>query len=67
MPVDLCDFQYIPITPEIGSDESAVCKYSNLVPTGLPKASWLTGEAQYFLPPATFSRMDTMQVLTPYS
>lgn len=67
MPIDLCDFQYVTMNPQFGSHGPAVCEYSNLVPTGLPKASWLTGEAPYFLPPAAFSRMDTMQVLTPDS
>ncbi|XP_033606332.1 general transcription factor 3C polypeptide 5 isoform X1 [Cryptotermes secundus] len=58
---NLCDFQYVTMNPQFGSHGPAVCEYSNLVPIGLPKASWLTGEAPYFLPPAAFSRMDTMQ------
>jgi general transcription factor 3C polypeptide 5 (transcription factor C subunit 1) len=64
--LDLCDFQYIPMNPEFGSHGPAVCNYSSLVPIGLPTFSWLTGDAPYFLPPATFSRMDTMQVCVPY-
>ena len=64
--VDLCDFQYIPMNPEFGSHGPAVCNYSSLVPIGLPRFSWLTGDAPYFLPPATFSRMDTMQVHVRY-
>lgn len=63
VPLDLCDFQYITMNPEFGDHGPSVYKYNNLVPIGLPTSSWLAGDAPYFLPPATFSRMDTMQVL----
>ncbi|KAJ4427039.1 hypothetical protein ANN_26838 [Periplaneta americana] len=59
---NLCDFQYLTMNPEFGDHGQMVCKYDSLVPIGLPTASWLAGSAPYFLPPATFSRMDTMQV-----
>ncbi|XP_069699295.1 general transcription factor 3C polypeptide 5 isoform X2 [Periplaneta americana] len=58
---NLCDFQYLTMNPEFGDHGQMVCKYDSLVPIGLPTASWLAGSAPYFLPPATFSRMDTMQ------
>jgi general transcription factor 3C polypeptide 5 (transcription factor C subunit 1) len=64
--LDLCDFQYIPLNLQFDSHGPAVCNYSNLVPIGLPTFSWLRGDAPHFLPPATFSRMDTMQVRVPY-
>ncbi|XP_069699297.1 general transcription factor 3C polypeptide 5 isoform X4 [Periplaneta americana] len=59
---NLCDFQYLTMNPEFGDHGQMVCKYDSLVPIGLPTASWLAGSAPYFLPPATFSRMDTMQI-----
>ncbi|KAJ9599307.1 hypothetical protein L9F63_010221 [Diploptera punctata] len=58
---NLCDFQFLPMDKEFGTHGPTVCKYTNLVPIGLPTSSWLAGDAPYFLPPATFSRMDTMQ------
>lgn len=50
----LCDFQYLPTS----RDE---CLYDKIVPRGLD-TEWLKGESPYFLPPAAFSRVDTVQV-----
>jgi len=36
--------------------------YDTLVPKGLPPLSWVYEPANYFLPPAVFSRMDSVQV-----
>lgn len=51
---NLCDFQYLPTT----KDE---CIYNMIVPKGLD-VNWLSSESPYFLPPAAFSRVDTVQV-----
>lgn len=39
--------------------------YDTLVPKGLLTPDWFTKPADYFLPPAAFSRMDSMQVRDP--
>jgi len=41
------------------------CIYSMIYPTGIPSYSWLKNDVPYFLPPATFSRMDTVQQYVP--
>lgn len=41
------------------------CIYSLIYPTGIPPYSWLKNDVPYFLPPAAFSRMDTVQQYIP--
>lgn len=57
---NLCDFQYLPI----GRDASGTMQniYDSLVPMGIPPSDWLKQRATLFLPPAVFSRMDSMQM-----
>ncbi|GLH00761.1 hypothetical protein R5R35_002683 [Gryllus longicercus] len=57
---NLCDFQYLPI----GRDASGTMQniYDSLVPNGIPSSDWLKQRAMLFLPPAVFSRMDSMQM-----
>lgn len=57
--VDLCDFQFLAMD-RVG--EKTECIYEKLVPPGLLTPDWFTQPAPYFLPPATFSRMDNVQV-----
>ena len=52
----LCDFQYLPQCTPSGPT------YASLTPTSLHFSPWLGGDSQPFLPPASFSRMDTPQV-----
>jgi len=40
------------------------CIYNTLVPEGMTPLSWIAKPAMYFIPPAAFSRMDTVQVLS---
>lgn len=40
------------------------CIYKSLVPEGMAPLSWIHKPAMYFIPPAAFSRMDTVQVLS---
>uniref|UniRef100_A0A1B6DG43 General transcription factor 3C polypeptide 5 n=2 Tax=Clastoptera arizonana TaxID=38151 RepID=A0A1B6DG43_9HEMI len=54
----LCDFQYLPIHSD-GLEMKYI--YDTLVPKGLLTPDWFSEPAEYFLPPATFSRMDSMQ------
>ncbi|XP_049963038.1 general transcription factor 3C polypeptide 5 [Schistocerca serialis cubense] len=58
---NLCDFQYLPMDRVSGSDGPMEDIYEKLVPKGLPSVSWLYGDSPYFLPPAVFSRMDSVQ------
>lgn len=58
---NLCDFQFLPMDRLSGNDSPMEDIYEKLVPNGLPSASWLYGDSPYFLPPAVFSRMDTVQ------
>ena len=51
----LCDFQYLPL-----KNDKLI--YEQSVPKGLLDVSWLQGEAEIFLPPAAYSRIDSMQV-----
>lgn len=41
------------------------CIYNSIYPTGIPSADWLKQDVPYFLPPAAFSRMDTVQQYIP--
>lgn len=60
---DLCDFQYVPMTQN--RSDNLECIYSSIYPTGIPSFSWLKNDVPYFLPPAAFSRMDTIQQYVP--
>ncbi|KAH0946082.1 hypothetical protein HN011_007029 [Eciton burchellii] len=62
---NLCDFQYVPMTQSKSDPKQLECIYSMIYPTGIPSYSWLKNDVPYFLPPATFSRMDTVQQYVP--
>ncbi|KAL6254602.1 hypothetical protein P5V15_014652 [Pogonomyrmex californicus] len=62
---NLCDFQYIPITQSRSNPKKLECIYNLIYPTGIPLYSWLKNDVPYFLPPAVFSRMDTVQQYIP--
>ncbi|XP_011874303.1 PREDICTED: general transcription factor 3C polypeptide 5 [Vollenhovia emeryi] len=62
---NLCDFQYIPMTQNRSDPKKLECIYSLIYPTGIPLYSWLRNDVPYFLPPAVFSRMDTIQQYIP--
>ena len=57
----LCDFQYLPITKNITDPTKDECIYEEIYPNGLPPHSWIKNDAPHFLPPAAFSRMDSIQ------
>lgn len=57
---NLCDFQYLPISQDTNGVMQNI--YDSLVPTGVPSSGWLKERAMLFLPPAVFSRMDSMQI-----
>lgn len=63
--LDLCDFQYVPMTQSRSNPKKLECIYSLIYPTGIPLYSWLKNDVPYFLPPAVFSRMDTIQQYIP--
>ncbi|KAK6618973.1 hypothetical protein RUM44_003354 [Polyplax serrata] len=50
---NLCDFQFLSTTKN-------ECIYDKVVPKGI-NIDWLETESPYFLPPAGFSRVDTVQ------
>ncbi|XP_018369535.1 PREDICTED: general transcription factor 3C polypeptide 5 isoform X2 [Trachymyrmex cornetzi] len=62
---NLCDFQYVPMTQNRSNPKKLECVYSLIYPTGIPLYSWLKNDVPYFLPPAVFSRMDTVQQYIP--
>ncbi|XP_011059580.1 PREDICTED: general transcription factor 3C polypeptide 5 isoform X1 [Acromyrmex echinatior] len=62
---NLCDFQYVPMTQNRLNPKKLECIYSLIYPTGIPLYSWLKNDVPYFLPPAVFSRMDTVQQYIP--
>lgn len=62
---DLCDFQYVPMTQNKKNPQKLECIYSLIYPTGIPSYSWLKNDVPYFLPPAAFTRMDTVQQYIP--
>ncbi|XP_014472456.1 PREDICTED: general transcription factor 3C polypeptide 5 isoform X2 [Dinoponera quadriceps] len=64
---NLCDFQYVPMTQSRSDPNKLECIYSSIYPTGIPAFSWLQNDVPYFLPPAAFSRMDTIQQYVPKS
>ncbi|XP_014223258.1 general transcription factor 3C polypeptide 5 [Trichogramma pretiosum] len=57
----LCDFQYLPITKNKENPTVDECIYEKIYPVGLPPYSWMTDDVPLFLPPAAFSRMDSIQ------
>lgn len=62
---DLCDFQYLPMAPCKDDPKTLKCIYDQIYPHNIPHYSWLKNEVPYFLPPAAFSRMDTVQQYAP--
>lgn len=58
---NLCDFQYLPMHAPPNDPTKMECIYKTLVPEGMAPLSWIHKPAMYFLPPAAFSRMDTVQ------
>ncbi|XP_043790065.1 general transcription factor 3C polypeptide 5 isoform X2 [Apis laboriosa] len=62
---NLCDFQYLPITQSKEDPKKLECIYDKIYPSNMPHYSWLKNDVPYFLPPAAFSRMDTVQQYIP--
>ncbi|XP_046604325.1 general transcription factor 3C polypeptide 5 isoform X2 [Neodiprion virginianus] len=62
---NLCDFQFLPLTPSAVDCGENECIYDSIFPVGLPPYSWLKTKVPYFLPPAAFSRMDNVQLYVP--
>lgn len=58
---NLCDFQYLSMHAPPNDLTKMECIYNTLVPDGIVPLSWINKPAMYFLPPAAFSRMDTVQ------
>nr|XP_033206714.1 general transcription factor 3C polypeptide 5 [Bombus vancouverensis nearcticus] len=61
----LCDFQYLPMTQSKENPKKLECIYHKIYPSNIPHYSWLKNDVPYFLPPAAFSRMDTVQQYVP--
>lgn len=61
----LCDFQYLPMTQSKENPKKLECIYHKVYPSNIPHYSWLKNDVPYFLPPAAFSRMDTVQQYVP--
>ncbi|XP_074098001.1 general transcription factor IIIC subunit l(2)37Cd [Cotesia typhae] len=57
----LIDFQYTPVTQSVTDPKRRECIYDSICPKGILTPEWLTKKVPYFLPPAVFSRMDTIQ------
>ncbi|KAF7417727.1 hypothetical protein HZH68_000380 [Vespula germanica] len=62
---NLCDFQYLTMTKNEKNPKVLECIYDKIYPTGIPSYSWLKNEVPYFLPPAAFSRVDSVQQYVP--
>ncbi|XP_034175976.1 general transcription factor IIIC subunit l(2)37Cd [Osmia lignaria lignaria] len=62
---NLCDFQYLPMAPCKDDPKTLKCIYDQIYPHNIPHYSWLKNDVLYFLPPAAFSRMDTVQQYAP--
>ncbi|XP_076625514.1 general transcription factor IIIC subunit l(2)37Cd [Colletes latitarsis] len=62
---NLCDFQYLPMTQSKADPKKLECIYDKICPTNIPHHSWLKNDVPYFLPPAAFSRMGTVQQYVP--
>ncbi|XP_076160281.1 general transcription factor IIIC subunit l(2)37Cd isoform X2 [Ptiloglossa arizonensis] len=63
--MNLCDFQYLPMTQSKTDPKKLECIYDKIYPTNIPHYSWLKNDVPYFLPPAAFSRMGTVQQYVP--
>lgn len=61
---NLCDFQYLPIVKNPVTNEEE-CIYDKIYPRDIPRYKWLDVEVPYFLPPAAFSRMVSVQQYVP--
>ncbi|XP_051173248.1 general transcription factor 3C polypeptide 5 [Leptopilina boulardi] len=61
---NLCDFQYLPITKNPQTNEEE-CIYNKIYPMDIPRFKWLDVDVPYFLPPAAFSRMVSVQQYVP--
>ncbi|XP_066599011.1 general transcription factor 3C polypeptide 5 isoform X2 [Prorops nasuta] len=62
---NLCDFQYLPLANKKSNPQELECIYNAIYPRGIMSYTWLKNDVPYFLPPAAFSRMDTMQQYVP--
>ncbi|XP_076243730.1 general transcription factor IIIC subunit l(2)37Cd isoform X2 [Calliopsis andreniformis] len=62
---NLCDFQYLSMTESKENPKKLECIYDKIYPANIPHYSWLKNDVPYFLPPAAFSRMDTIQQYVP--
>ena len=62
--VDLCDFQFLPIMKNKRTNEDE-CIYNKIYPVNIPPYRWLEEDVPYFLPPAAFSRMVSIQQYVP--
>lgn len=64
---NLCDFQYLPMTQSKEDPKKLEYVYDKIYPNpnSIPQYSWLKSDVPYFLPPAAFSRMDTIQLYVP--
>lgn len=62
---NLCDFQYLPMVQSKADPEKLECIYQLLYPSNIPPYSWLKNEVPPFMPPAAFSRMDTIHHYVP--
>ncbi|CAK9799769.1 General transcription factor 3C polypeptide 5 [Anthophora quadrimaculata] len=63
--ISLCDFQYLPMTQKKEDPKKLECIYDKIYPSHIPHYAWLRNDVPYFLPPAAFSRMDTVQQYVP--
>ncbi|KOC65841.1 General transcription factor 3C polypeptide 5 [Habropoda laboriosa] len=63
--ISLCDFQYLPMTQKKDDPKKLECIYDKIYPSHIPHYAWLRNDVPYFLPPAAFSRMDTVQQYVP--
>ncbi|XP_076762413.1 general transcription factor IIIC subunit l(2)37Cd [Xylocopa sonorina] len=62
---NLCDFQYLPMTQSKEDPKKLEYIFDKIYPSNIPHYSWLKSDVPYFLPPAAFSRMDTVQQYIP--
>lgn len=62
---DLCDFQYLPIGVSPKEPGVNTNIYNLIYPVGIPPYRWLKNDVPYFLPPSTFSRIDSVQQYVP--
>ncbi|KAF7990553.1 hypothetical protein HCN44_000358 [Aphidius gifuensis] len=57
---NLCDFQFLPVLKNQNTSKNE-CIYNEIYPSGIPSYKWLQKDVPHFLPPAVFSRMDSVQ------